>query len=139
MYPPRGLVVLARLPMQLLEVAARLHPEVTPAVAASAREGGCDDAIAFLSLQEFLLNHVITPAVIDAHKTLARMVQEIRPGQEARVSHEVQLLIIKQVASFAAGVCKLAGEYAPDSNPYAALVADEFITGYATVDRVLHF
>lgn len=137
MYPPKELHTLARLPMQFLEVASRLYAEVAPAIVPGAKPGDRGDAIAMIKLQEFLLNYVITPAVIDAHKALDCTLQDTFQSEQSEVSHDAQLSIVKQVAGFAAALCKLADEYAPDSNPYAGLVADEFTAGCEKVNRVL--
>lgn len=139
MYPLAELRTLSSLPMRFLESAARLYAEVAPAVAAGAKVGDRSDAIAMLKVQEFLLNYVITPAVIDEHEALDSAVLDTHASENRRVSHDAHLSIVTQISGFAATLCRLAGEYAPDSNPYAALVADEFFTGYAKVNSVLHF
>ena len=131
----KDLAILARLPMQFLEVAARFYAEVAPALLDNATGPDRIEVVACIQLQEFLLNYVITPAAIDAHQKLARIMDNIRPGNAAFVTHEEQLSIVEQVAGFAQALCKLAKQHGPGSNPYAGLVAEEFTAGHQRVAR----
>lgn len=43
--------------------------------------------------------------------------------------------MIQQVARFANGLCKLSERYAPSSNAYTSLVADEFTAAHPRIDE----
>ena len=122
--------LLATLPMQLLQVAAQLFAEVAPTLLATATGDDSWDLRLELNTkaQEFALNYTITPEVIDAHQKLTRYVVDLGYGRVCeRCIADPVIAIVKQVAVFARAICLLAEHYAPDSNPYAALVGDEFM------------
>ena len=130
------LTTLARLPMQFLDAAVRLYAEVAPALLASA--SGDDqrhtEVELLVKLQEFILNYVITPKIIDAHQALTRTLREIEScvseGNAAQV-----VCIAQDVAAFSSALCKLSAQHAPSTNAYAALTADEFT---ADIQRIVN-
>ena len=126
-------IVLAQLSLRLLEAAVRLYAEVAPALVGSVIVGNKGEVENRLKLQEFTLNYIIMPMVIDLHRGFVLRSVDLGTGRECEGEAEKLIPLIKQVAVFADVLCKLSEQYAPGSNPYAALVADEFTAAHQRV------
>ena len=127
------ITALAQLSLRLFEAAARLYAEVAPAVGDSVIVGNKGEAEDRLKLQEFILNYVIMPMVIDLHRGFVCRSVDLSTGCVCEGEAEKLIPLIQQVAEFADRLCKLSEQYAPGSNPYAALVADEFTVGHKRI------
>ena len=133
--------LLATLPMQFLQVAAQLFAEIAPALLGSAPGDDCRDLKIKLDVQVqgLILNCTITPSAIDAHQTLTHEAAELRSGRAVEISvAEPVIAIAKTVAEFAQGLCLMAAQHALGSNPYAALVGDEFMADSRRVQALAH-
>lgn len=119
--------LLAQLSLRLLEIAARLYAEVAPALGGSVIVGNKGEVEARLKLQEFILNYTIVPTVIDLHRGFVWRSVDLGEGRECGGEAEKLISLVQQAAEFADRLCKLSEQYAPDSNPYAALVGDGFM------------
>lgn len=126
-------IMLAQLSLRLLETAARLYAEVAPALVGSVIVGNRGEVEARLKLQEFTLNYVIMPMVIDLHRGFVWRSVDLGTGRECEGEAEKLVPLIQQVAGFADMLCKLSEQHAPGSNPYAALVGDEFTAGHQRI------
>lgn len=125
--------MLAQLTLQLYEAAARLYAEISPALLDSTAVGDRGEVKDLLKLQEFILNYIITPTVIDLHRGFIRRCVELGTGHECEGEAEKLIPLIQQVAEFANRLCKLSERYAPGNNAYAALIGDEFTTGHQRI------
>ena len=137
----RHVALLATLPMQFLQVAAQLFAETAPALLASAAGDDCRELKIELNVQVqgLVLNCTITPSAIDAHRTLTHEAAELGSGRAVEISvAEPVIAIAKTIAEFARELCLLAEQHTPGSNPYAALVGDEFMADSRWIQELAH-